>query len=1401
MANEYAPNTVFGFSGTTIDDGNTDINGNVKRCRITFTFPQQPTMVSMNISNGENDWGAKMGDGTIIPLINPKVEVITQESAVVIFEMTESYPSNSPCFLVNRSGKGSYVLTPVSGEFQWKPNTLTSYNGITSDGYGTGSENGLVKTAIITISYPVQLSEIIFSISNGYDDWAIRMPDGSTIPVHNPEYIGTSMDNSTVKFEMEKPYPSNTPCVLVNASGRGSISVKPVTSGSGSGIPVTDITMVPTEMISGQTIDLHIAKILPYNATNQDLSWRVVSGPGEISKGYLLHASNGGSINIRAEVVNNSESSVPDYFAKSFVINVTQNIITIDSQPTSSIFLVEGSINIDLAVVTRALTDKLSYQWYINTTNSYSGASAVENGNGMKYHIPSDLTRGDYYYFCEISSDGADTVKSIISHTHVEVDCLGIKISPRTSTIPLQGSADYNIQQYPINAYMPDVTWESSNSDILEIDSNGKVKAKLLTGTVTITAKTVDGRYRDTLNITVDTYIPVSNIGNIRNEIGIGEAYQLSPVVIPSNASYHAIRWYLDSKGSTNAVLNNGTLYATDEGVIKIHAEIDHGFTLRTVYRQDFVIRTMNKKFVPVTNITLANDLSRSYYIDEVEPLQYIISPSNSSMTHAVLSIQSGPGVIISNNLSFTGKGAVVVKCTVANGVSTGKDYTQLFTFSCSGEKTPVNRDETLIPVNDISITFIHEDEKGVVYTDNYYDPYDATTNPMTLPYTISPLFATNQEAQIYVKRIESKQKPDDIINKKTTIIPDSFWTGGWGTESNDIVVYSSGRISCNTMLLKVSTIYRIYLHFYIKDGAGKGVPFEKDVEFKISTENVPKFVPLTDLTMCLPDPLRIYYPILPMTLVFTPENATIRGEFDSSKMILEIENPMDEDTCGVMNYKPSEYDMFHTIPPLKIFEWFRDTVYLYPYNPGKIRLKAIINEATVPDVDNFNPFTPSKTYFLKNFEFDVKPPFVPVKVINGIPASIPSNCGKYYLNWELNTEGGLDCYNPCWDEEVPTYKSTIWSKISGPSNCSITSDGVITVGGTGKLRIQATVPNGTQENLTWYDKSQPSIDYTQQFDIDIVDNTVDGTINIMINTINGDEYQINSLSDFTWLCSNTSDHKVSVQGREFTKGQIKSVEFISSSGITSLRGFAQGCTQLTSIAGELPNVTGEECMDHFLAGCTSFNRPIKIPSTVNGKNCLRYFMQGCTSMNSSITLPPTLTGDGCLHGFLDGCTSFNRPLSIPSTVTGIECMENFLRGCTSFNQPLTLPSGMKGYACLRGALMRCTSFNQPLTLPNDVGEIIDANGNRVGRHLNNMLEKADDMCSTITVPAGTGNHAEVSDRSFSAFSLSASIVHKGILFSGPGASALVSRLRSTHEPDENGYYAYPPWTHIKNLD
>ncbi|ANW95070.1 hypothetical protein AXE80_01610 [Wenyingzhuangia fucanilytica] len=142
-------------------------------------------------------------------------------------------------------------------------------------------------------------------------------------------------------------------------------------------------------------------------------------------------------------------------------------------------------------------------------------------------------------------------------------------------TTPLQ----VNIN--PINATEQNVSWSSSDTSIVEVDSNtGKVVGKVIYGTATITATLTDPNNGGMVHsastlITVDPpadFVSVTGVSITPDEktlTAIGEKVQLTEVVLPSNATIKTHTW---SSSDTNVatVTENGLVTAVANGTAQI---------------------------------------------------------------------------------------------------------------------------------------------------------------------------------------------------------------------------------------------------------------------------------------------------------------------------------------------------------------------------------------------------------------------------------------------------------------------------------------------------------------------------------------------------------------------------------------------------------------------------------------------------------------------------------------------------------------------------------------------------------------------------------------------------------------------------------------------------------------
>lgn len=132
-----------------------------------------------------------------------------------------------------------------------------------------------------------------------------------------------------------------------------------------------------------------------------------------------------------------------------------------------------------------------TYKWYRNTTNSNVNGTIINDATSATYSVPTE-TKGTYYYYC-VATNAAGSATSNVATVNVTdpIQVTGISLlAPNTMNVGTNAQCTVTIA--PDNATNKNVTWESSDVSIIDVDQNGNLTAKR-TGTATITVKSVDG--------------------------------------------------------------------------------------------------------------------------------------------------------------------------------------------------------------------------------------------------------------------------------------------------------------------------------------------------------------------------------------------------------------------------------------------------------------------------------------------------------------------------------------------------------------------------------------------------------------------------------------------------------------------------------------------------------------------------------------------------------------------------------------------------------------------------------------------------------------------------------------------------------------------------------------------
>ncbi|WNH12140.1 PKD domain-containing protein [Thalassobellus suaedae] len=122
--------------------------------------------------------------------------------------------------------------------------------------------------------------------------------------------------------------------------------------------------------------------------------------------------------------------------------------IQIDTNPIPSQTICNGGdIPSVLSVTHSGGTGIMSYQWYSNTTNTYTGGTAITGANNIDYTPPTFNTSGSYYYYVVISPNGSGCVDVISDVAEIiVVDDPTITTQPLTTQTLCQGITPQDLE-------------------------------------------------------------------------------------------------------------------------------------------------------------------------------------------------------------------------------------------------------------------------------------------------------------------------------------------------------------------------------------------------------------------------------------------------------------------------------------------------------------------------------------------------------------------------------------------------------------------------------------------------------------------------------------------------------------------------------------------------------------------------------------------------------------------------------------------------------------------------------------------------------------------------------------------------------------------------------------------
>jgi len=176
-----------------------------------------------------------------------------------------------------------------------------------------------------------------------------------------------------------------------------------------------------------------------------------------------------------------------------------------------------------------------------------------------------------------VKPDMHSDVDVVLSKTPI-ISVSSVSLNKSAITLGIDGTEQLTETVLPTNAPNQTVTWNSSNSNIATVNSNGLVTAISL-GTATITVTTQDGNKTAQCVVAVSSsVISVASISLNKNSttLSVSASEQLTATISPSNATNKTVTWSSSNSGIVS-VNSNGLITAQSAGTATITVTTQDG--------------------------------------------------------------------------------------------------------------------------------------------------------------------------------------------------------------------------------------------------------------------------------------------------------------------------------------------------------------------------------------------------------------------------------------------------------------------------------------------------------------------------------------------------------------------------------------------------------------------------------------------------------------------------------------------------------------------------------------------------------------------------------------------------------------------------------------------------------
>ena len=291
------------------------------------------------------------------------------------------------------------------------------------------------------------------------------------------------------------------------------------------------------------------ASVVPSDADNAEIVWSSANEKVAVvdDKGNITAVGNG-TVRITA--------ATKDYSVKAYCFVTVETEVPAESISISekSLYLTGGSKTLTAAVTPEGATNSdlvwSSSDTTVATVDQNGVVTAVANGTATITVRTTDNT---------VSAACTVTVQ------FVKVPVSGIELSAEEIELAwADKTASLTAEVYPEDADVKTIVWESSDPDVAMVNDNGVITATG-GGTTVITAKTLDGGYTASCQVTVICLIDALTLDHGALTLKVGESANLKVTIVPENVTNDEVLW-TSSNANIVTVSDTGQVTAVAEG-------------------------------------------------------------------------------------------------------------------------------------------------------------------------------------------------------------------------------------------------------------------------------------------------------------------------------------------------------------------------------------------------------------------------------------------------------------------------------------------------------------------------------------------------------------------------------------------------------------------------------------------------------------------------------------------------------------------------------------------------------------------------------------------------------------------------------------------------------------------